>query len=91
MYNYISVEVIKMGKKTLIFKILGIIFITLLILSTGCLIYTILLFNKIETFYLIMGSVLLLCVINLIVGTFILSIKNMKTIKFIVLSVISYS
>lgn len=78
-----------MGKKTLIFKILGIIFITLLILSTGCLIYTILLFNKIETFYLIMGSVLLLCVINLIVGTFILSIKNMKTIKFIVLSVIS--
>ena len=78
-----------MGKKTLIFKILGIIFITLLILSTGCLIYTVLLFNKIETFYLIMGSLVLLCIINLVVGTFILSIKNLKTVKFIIFSSIS--
>ncbi len=78
-----------MGKKTLIFKILGIIFITLLILSTSCLIYTILLFNKIETFYLIMGSIILLVIINLVVGTFIFSIKDLKKIKFIILSIIS--
>lgn len=78
-----------MGKKSLIYKIITIIVTTLLIIALGSFIYTLLLFNGIENFYRIMLSIILIVVINLIVGTLIVSLKKNKKILYIVFTILS--
>ena len=70
-------------KKTLIYKILSGLFTTILILTTGFLIYSLFLFSNIETFFRIMASILLILLTITLVYSLINAVKH-KRIKTII-------
>lgn len=74
-------------KKSIVYKIVSFIIIGLLVLSLGFLIYSMSLLGKIETFYRVMGC-LLLILISIILGYSVINNKGKKYIIFSVISVI---
>ncbi len=76
-------------KKELIYKILGCIIVSLLIISSGFMIYNLYLLANIETFYRIMLSILLLLFNIILVYSVIESIKKLKKKKFIISTILS--
>lgn len=74
-------------KKSIVYKIVSFIIIGLLVLSLGFLIYSMSLLGKIETFYRVMGC-LLLILISIILGYSVINNKGKKYIIFSLISVI---
>ena len=70
-------------KKTLIYKILSGLLTTILILTTGFLIYSLFLFSNIETFFRIMASILLILLTITLVYSLINAVKHNKKKKLI--------
>ena len=69
-------------KKTLIYIILSGLFTTILILTTGFLIYSLFLFSNIETFFRIMASILLILLTITLVYSLINAVKHNKKKKY---------
>lgn len=74
-------------KKSIVYKIVSFIIVGLLVLSLGFLIYSMSLLGKIETFYRVMGC-LLLILISIILGYSVINNKGKKYIIFSLISVI---
>lgn len=76
-------------KRIKLFKILGIISLCLLIVSTFMVNYSIYLYNGVETFYRMIGIAIIFLITLLIIIITISSIKKLKKKSFIITSIIS--